>query len=566
MDKRLDRRHDGIRTASHPKLITAGVLFPALFFLAVFFLLPLALVAVTIIDTKSPGILSAVSFITPSYFLKITGFTFYQAFFSMILALVIGLPGGILLGRHTFPGKRLIQSLTAIPFMLPSIIIVLGFVLIYGNNGILNRFLVSALNTDKPPLKILYTKYAIILAHGFYNFPLTVRYVSAYVANLSKNQEQAAAVLGAGRVRIFFTVTLPRLMPALLSAASIIFIFCFLSFALILVLGGGPKTTTLEVEVYRLARVHVDLRNAAVLGAASTAFALAVTYLYTLMQRTIQQTETSATAGIAEPITGAVKKAFAGIYLFLIGLFSLSPLIAVFVKSIFTKSGYHGEARLSADAWVSLFSSRGRLLSAKSIGNSLVTAFAASVIAAGVGLSFAWVLRRIDKARTAAVETLLMLPLGISSILLSLGYLSAKAYFNISGSISMILIIMAHSVIAYPFVLRSILASYRKIPDSVLDSASLLGAGTFARFWTIEFPLVKKALIAAAAFSFAISMGEINASLMLAEGSFLTMPIAIYRLIGSYNFAGACALGTLLIITGAAAFFLIETLGGTDET
>ncbi|MBN2509993.1 MAG: iron ABC transporter permease, partial [Spirochaetales bacterium] len=86
------------------------------------------------------------------------------------------------------------------------------------------------------------------------------------------------------------------------------------------------------------------------------------------------------------------------------------------------------------------------------------------------------------------------------------------------------------------------------------------------RFRTIEFPLLKKALIAAAAFSFAISMGEINASLMLSEGTFLTMPIAIYRLIGSYNFAGACALGTLLIASGLAAFFLIDSLGGHDGT
>lgn len=548
------------------RALTAGVLIPAGIFLALFFVIPLILVGVTIARIGGPAAFSAGTVISPSYFVKITSFTFYQAFMSTILAVVLGLPGGYILGRRSFPGKRLVQSLTAIPFMLPSIIIVLGFVILYGNNGTVNRLLGALFDTDRPPLPVLYTKYAIILAHGFYNFPLTVRYVSAYVANLPKNQEQAASLLGAGPLRIFFTVTLPRTLPAVLSAASLIFIFCFLSFALILVLGGGPKTTTIEVEVYRLARIHVDLRNAAVLGTASTAFALLVTYVYARLQNMMQRPEISATSGTAVPVKSGSGKVFTAVYLGIIILFSLGPLAAVFVKSLMAQSGYRAGSVFGIGAWTSLFTGNSGQRVFLSIFNSLGIAAASSVIALTVAFLLAYGIHHSGIRKTSGMETLLMMPIGISSILLSLGYLGAKTYFNIPREASAFLIILAHAVITYPFVLRSILSSYRKIPVSILHSASVLGAGPLRRFRTIEFPLLKKALIAAAAFSFAISMGEINASLMLSEGTFLTMPIAIYRLIGSYNFAGACALGTLLIASGLAAFFLIDSLGGHDGT
>lgn len=133
---------------------------------------------------------------------------------------------------------------------------------IFGNNGIINRFLMQLTGSGTPPLKILYSLKGILLAHGFYNFPVVLRIVASHWEAIPEKQEQAAQLLGAKRSAVFRTITLPQLMPAVVSSMLLVFLFCFSSFAVVMVLGGGPKTTTIEVEIFRLARINLDLRAA----------------------------------------------------------------------------------------------------------------------------------------------------------------------------------------------------------------------------------------------------------------------------------------------------------------
>ena len=566
MDRQLDKNHDGIVFPPKQFYLKAGTLIPALMFISVCFLLPLIFAASGVLSTDAGknGMLHDI--FTSPYYRKITGFTFFQAAASTFFAVAAGLPGGIILGRYSFRGKRIIHAFTAIPFVLPSIVVVLGFVLVYGNSGAVNKLLVQTFDLGKPPLKILYTKWAIILAHGFYNFPLTIRYVSSYVSGMAGDQEEAAALLGAGKIRQFFSVTLPRIIPSVLSAASIIFIFCFLSFALILVLGGGPKTTTLEVEVFRHARIDIDFAGAAVLGSASTFFTLIVTWLYTRLQRITALQEHGGASGETRRIRRTAGSIALRAYLALIAVFALAPLCAIFINSLVIRTGYTDGSVFGFTAWRKMFTGANTILSLKSAANSIITATAASGIAAVLGLALSYNIRHSRIIKTELVETLLMMPMGISSILLTLGYLSFKSMFHMDRRWNMLLIILAHSVIAYPFVLRGIVTAYRKLPDSVFEAASLLGAGPLSRFVSVELPLLKKALTASAVFAFAVSMGEINATLMLSEGRFVTIPLAVYRLIGSYNYAGASVLGVVLIITGVAAFYTMDTIGETDGT
>ncbi len=158
-------------------------------------------------------------------------------------------------------------------------------------------------------------------------------------------------------------------------------------------------------------------------------------------------------------------------------------------------------------------------------------------------------------------ESFAMLPLGISSIILGLGYI--KAYQSLPWDITgkWYAIAFAHTVIAYPFVLRATTAVFRKINPRLLQAAVSLGANRWQTFWRIELPLIKSGIIAGATFAFAISIGEINATLMLYNPELTTMPIAIYRLISSYNFFAACALGTVLMAICFAVFLIIDKMG-----
>ena len=105
---------------------------------------------------------------------------------------------------------------------------------------------------------------AILCAHAFFNYAVVVRTVTGLWAHLDPRTEEAARVLGASRWQAFRLVTLPALRPAIIAAATIVFLFCFTSFGVILIL-GGPTRSTLETEIYRQTAVFLHLRTAAVL-------------------------------------------------------------------------------------------------------------------------------------------------------------------------------------------------------------------------------------------------------------------------------------------------------------
>lgn len=140
------------------------------------------------------------------YLRGVLAFTLKQALLSTLASLAIGLPGAWIMATYRFPGKKLVRAVSTVPFVLPSILVVLGFVIFYGNNGILNRVLMRVLRLSEPPLHILYSLGAIILAHAFYNFPLVMQLVSTAWIGLDPHPEQASLTLGAGKWRTFLHI------------------------------------------------------------------------------------------------------------------------------------------------------------------------------------------------------------------------------------------------------------------------------------------------------------------------------------------------------------------------
>ena len=111
-------------------------------------------------------------FLSDPWNLQVIAFSLFQAFFSALLSILVGLPGAWLLTNYNFPGQRWFRLLTYLPFILPSILVVLAMVLFFGNNGWINRSLMALLGTEEPPLQFLYSLSGILIAHVFYNFPI----------------------------------------------------------------------------------------------------------------------------------------------------------------------------------------------------------------------------------------------------------------------------------------------------------------------------------------------------------------------------------------------------------
>jgi thiamine transport system permease protein len=533
-----------------------------LFFVPLFFTLSSAF-----ITEEGLTFLRVLEVFTDSYTVKIMLFTLWQATLSTLFSLLVALPGAYLIATYSFRGKRLILALSAIPFVIPSILVVLGFVIFFGNNGFLNRMLMSLFNLSEPPLKILYSFKAIILAHTFYNFPIIMSLVSSYWEHLDGNCESASQTLGANKVQTFLRVTLPRLLPAIISAASLVFLFCFNSFAIILVLGGGPQYTTMEVEIYRQARMLGNSGAAAALSLFSILTTTLLLLWYNASQRRLARSETYQNSKrLLEKRPATLSgKLLALFYTVSSFLFILGPIASVVIRSFMASSSRSATESFSLKWYRQLLSlerATGHMGSALgALTNSTLIALLVALCTVPVALSMCIAIRRRE-GKQSFLELLGMLPMTVSSVIIGLGYYLISARLRGGLALSYTLVVLAHLVIAIPFVLRTILPEYRKIPLSYMHSSLTLGAGPVKTFLLIELPLLKGAMFTGAIFAFALSMGEFNATLTLANSSITTLPIVMYRLIGSYNFQGACALGTILIGVCTIVFIVSEFAKG----
>ena len=258
--------------------------FLPLAFLAVFYFYPL--LSILGLGFAPEGRLQfggLVELVARPYFARVLWFTFWQAVASTVLTLLLGLPAAYVFARYDFPAKSVLRALTTIPFVMPTVVVGAAFVTLFGPHGVLNEWLVSTFGLEQPPINLLYTFWIILLAHAFYNATVVVRIVGGFWSNLDPRLGEAAAVLGAPRWRRSVEITLPLLMPSIIAAALLVFLFCFTSFGVILIL-GGPRFATLEVETYRQAVNYFNLPLAAALALVQLGLTFIVMIVYTRLQ------------------------------------------------------------------------------------------------------------------------------------------------------------------------------------------------------------------------------------------------------------------------------------------
>jgi thiamine transport system permease protein len=469
-----------------------------------------------------------------------------QAALSTLVAVAVGLPGAWLTARFAFPGKRAMRALAAVPFCVPPILVVLAFVLFYGNSGFLNRALMSAFGLKDPPLSFLFSFWGLILVHGFYNFPVILQNVGDVWARLPREREDAARSLGASPRRAFLTGSFHSLAPALAQAAAMVFLFCYFSFVVVLVFGplGG---STLEVEIYRAARFEADPARASMLALIETASALAVVLLFQLAdRRTKAVSQKSGSPQPGEKPRGGALAALLCYAIFLL-VFFLGPLLSLLVEAFTVRHAMGGASRFGFDNFMRLAGgSSSPLLS--SLRASLVTALPAALISATAGSLLALGLR--DSAGKKAAEAALSLPLAVSGVVTALGW----SFVFPRGNMGLVILVL--SVSTLPFSLRSVSASLSTIERNPSLAARTLGANRFKAAVQVELPAIAPAILSSAAFSFSMAAGDANVPLLLGVGNFEPLPLLIYRLVGSYHFSEACAAGIVLAVLTGFVFFV----------
>jgi thiamine transport system permease protein len=540
------------------RILSNGLYLLPLVFLALFFFYPLGAVIGESFAPENHLNLTAVTTLwREPYFGRALWFTIWQALLSTFLTLVIGLPAAFVFARYRFPGRRLLQSLSIVPFMMPVLVVAAAFTALLGPRGWLNTQLMLWLGLDRAPIRLQQTIWLILLVHVFYNTAIVVRLVGGFWASLDPKLPAAARVLGGGRLRVFREITLPLLMPAILSASLLIFLFCFTSFGVIMIL-GGPRFATLEVEIYRQAVTLFRLPEAAAICLVQLFLTFVIMVAYTRIQTrlTVPLNLRSAEETALPPAT-ILQGASVFLVIFCLLLFLMLPLLVLAARSFAPGDPTRYYRELFVDRTNSIF----YVPPGMAIRNSLMFAAMTTTLALLIGTVTAYLLARSRGPLGRALDPIVLLPLGTSAVTLGFGYVLALGHPPLNLLATLVMVPIAHTLVAFPFVVRTILPVLRGLNPDWRDAAASLGASPWRIWLELELPIVGRAMLVAGVFAFTVSMGEFGATLLIARPEYPTMPIVIFRLLGqpgALNYGQALAMSTLLMLVCAISLVLIE--------
>ena len=527
--------HRAAVSASAWRALAYGV---PLAFLAVFFVYPL----VSILErglTSGENLASPFDVLSDPLTREVVWFTLWQAVASTVLTILVALPASYVLGRYAFRGRSVALAAVTIPFVLPTVVVALAFLALLPES--LERGWV-----------------AILIAHVFFNVAVVVRVVGTFWAGLDRRISEAAATLGAGPLRSLREVTLPLLAPALAAAASIVFLFSFTSFGIVLIL-GGPRYSTLETEIYNQAVRIFDLRAAAILALVQLLFVGLAIWAATLLEQSLAVGGRRQERDVLRPARTRGEKTVVAGSLGVLALLLGVPLAVLIERSLAVGDGH------SLDAYRALGRSTNALLATpwEAIANSLVYAAGAAAIAVVVGGLAAFAVAGSRGVGTRLLDGLLLIPLGASAVMLGFGFVIAFDTEPIDFRSSPWIVPVVQALVAIPFVVRIVAPTLRAIDERQREAAAMLGASPGRVRREIDLPVAGRALGVAAGFAFAISLGEFGATIFLARPDSPTLPVAIFRFLsrpGELNAGQAYALAVILMAVVGASVLLVERI------
>lgn len=481
---------------------------------------------------------------------RVLWFTLWSSSLATLLTVGLGLPVTFVLHRLRFPGRGMLRAVVLVPFVMPTVVVGVAFRTLLSSSGPLGAF-----HLDGTPA-------AIIAAMVFFNLAVVVRTVGSFWEGMDRRREEAAAALGASPWQVLRTVTLPALRPVIVSAASVVFLFCATAFGIVLTL-GGLRYSTVETEIYLLTTQFLDLRAAAGLSVLQV---LVVTALLYLAQRTRDRRDSAVDRGTERQSSRLPRRGDAAVLTVTAAVLALiaAPLTTLVVRSLrvdgaWTLQNYRALATTGEGTALLVPAST-------ALANSWRVAVDATLFAMLLGILVSVVVSRrpragLERRGIAVLDGLFMLPLGVSAVILGFGFLVTldRPPFDLRNSA--LLVPIAQAMVALPLVVRTLTPVLRSIDSRQRQAAASMGASPARALLTVEVPVVWRPVLAAAGFAFTVSLGEFGATSFLARPEQPTLPVVIYQLIsrpGEQNFGMALAASVVLGLVTALVIALIE--------
>ena len=479
--------------------------------------------------------------------------TFYESILSTILSIIIGLGSSYILSHYSIPGKKMIRNFLTIPFLLPSITVLIGFIAVFGNS--------------------IYSSNGVILANLFYNLPLMIRITELGWMSINPEYEVIAKSLSMNRLTYFLKVELPHLLPSLLTASLLVFIYSFNNFATVLVLTGS-RYQTIEVRIYYLF-FRLKFNQASALAVISLLINIIVIMVYLHFSSNYQSNSINYTYDTKELQqfrrysfkNKLIRYGIFFLYATAIFVICVLPLFAIIQKSLIVNNTV--TLRNYKNLLKTIIQPYGLTIQ-QMIYNSLFFATIVLIVSIvfslllNLGLHYKNTGTRVPLLSfDYLINIIVILPLMVSAVILIYSIFSLYKTTPLYSDISLVIII-SHVLIAFPFANKIVASARATISQEMLDVGKSLGLNRTALFFKIELPLLWSGILVAGIFSFAISIGEFAATFFITRSNTATIPLGIYRLISLRDIAGASALSSILIIVTLGIFYFMERFSKFD--
>ncbi|MHA6642525.1 thiamine/thiamine pyrophosphate ABC transporter permease [Mesorhizobium sp. A623] len=487
-----------------------------------------------------------------SYLFRVVRFTLWQATLSTLLSVLPALFVARALSRHPrFFGRSVILQLFAVPLALPSIVVALGVLALYGRAGYLAGIFSTIGGESWPGI---YGISGILVAHVFFNLPLCVRLFLEVLQTVPADQWRLASQLGMGPRSAFRLIEWPALRQAVPGVAGLVFMLCVTSFTIVLMMGGGPRATTLEVAIYQALRFDFDPARAVALTALQVALTFAVVLA---LARLGANTTGDANLPVAPrrfSTPGRTETALNSTLILVALLFVAGPMLATVV------------AGLQADL--------GRLAGEDAVRQATLTSIVLAVLSAllCVLLSLSLVtarralaLRRKGGAKKSLLEHLTdtgaSFVLVVPPIVIGAGWFLLLRHFADVFAIAPIMVVTVNAVMAMPFAVRAVRPAYDAASERHEKLCALLGISGWNRLRLIDWPSLRRPFATAFAFAMALSLGDLGVIALFGSDAVQTLPYLLLGRMGSYRTQDAAGLALLLGLVCLALMFAATRMG-----
>jgi iron(III) transport system permease protein len=489
------------------------------------------------------------------YYMRCLRNSLFVSTLGTLIAMAIGIPFAFLLARYRIPGKNLLKTFGTLPLILPTFIGAEAWLILLGRNGLFAK-LFQPFGVEIPSI---YGWKGIVLVFALQFFPFVFLMVSSAINAIDRSLEEAATNLGAGRLRVFFTVTLPVVMPSILSGGLVVFYLCIENFGVPVLIGEDFKV--LSVQAYNEFISEMG-GNPSMAGALSMIL-LAITLSLTLLQKFWVERKNYAMTSL-NPVEVKRLGPMATLlsWLFCAGLvfIALFPFAVVMVSSITKTQGpvmYWGQ--FSLENFI-----RAVTIAPRPIINSFFLATTATLIGIVFGVVVSYLLVRRRGAVSYLIDVLVMLPLAIAGTVqgIALAATYNKGVIALTGT--WMILVLAYFIRKAPYSIKTTSSLLQQIDASIEEASINLGVPPVRSFIKVVIPIMLPGIIAGGIIMWVTTLAELSSTIVLYYGPWATMTVEIFQRIGSGDFGPASAYAAILILSVLIPLFILNRISGKD--